>query len=97
VLEAVDKEVFIKGIAENNIEHPTDSHPPLDTRLKSLGFEQNSFADVIKSTVPDPAVELIQNYTKLEEELSELEHVRLIKTGAAQLPQETNAAEQNEK
>ena len=96
LLEVVDKETFINTIAEKHIEHPTDSHPSLDTRLKNLGFKQETFKDVVKSIEANPAIELIQDYAKLEEELSELEHVRLIKTGVAILPESISTGKQTE-
>ena len=94
LLDVVDKETFINAIAEKHIEHPTDSHPPLATRLKNLGFEQDTFKDVVKSSESNPAIELILDYGTLEEELSEIEHVRLIKIGAATLPNSDSTGKQ---
>lgn len=95
LLDVVDKETFINAISEKHIEHPTDSHPSLDTRLSNLGFKQTDFNDIVKSPVTNCSIELIQDYKQLEEELSEYEHVRLIRIGAAKLPDDAAASEQN--
>jgi Zn-dependent protease with chaperone function len=63
----------IQGIAEAHLSHPTDSHPPLSVRLQSLQVALNDVAtDALAVTPAEPAITLLPDAEKLEEELSEV-------------------------
>lgn len=77
-------ENFMKDvIGKTSTLHPTDTHPTLSLRLKNIGIELSElYYDTLKPPTVDIAIELIDNPTNIEEELSELEHYRLIQSGA---------------
>jgi hypothetical protein len=62
----------LKGIADRQTAHPTDSHPTLGTRLKSLGIPLHSIVGPSLEVAPDdPAVTLVSEHEQAEEQLSE--------------------------
>ncbi|MGD9107585.1 MAG: M48 family metallopeptidase [Gammaproteobacteria bacterium] len=74
-------------VTKSYTSHPIDSHPPLSTRLESMGIKANDFySEGIANTDSDKAIELIDNVDVIEKELSELEHHRLIRSGVVSVP-----------
>lgn len=62
----------LEGIADTHVAHPTDSHPPLAARLRSLGQEISALASAALSVVPtDTMLSLIPGVETIEEEVSE--------------------------
>jgi Zn-dependent protease with chaperone function len=59
------------GITDARLTHPTDSHPPLGVRLGALGvtLDEVSMASLTVSPA-DPAIELIPEFERKEEEIS---------------------------
>ncbi len=86
-LEVVEEKALIQNLKEATLQHPTDTHPSLDVRLKELGFNLNSFISSIRVKPMKPGIQLVARYEEIEKELSELEHALLIRTGRAKLPE----------
>lgn len=62
----------LQGLADTHLSHPTDSHPPLSVRLRSLQVEVNDVASEGLAVRPNqPAIMLISDPETLEAELSE--------------------------
>jgi Zn-dependent protease with chaperone function len=61
----------LTGITDSRLTHPTDSHPPLGVRLGSLRvtLDQVSVASLAVSPA-DPAIDLIPEFERREEEIS---------------------------
>lgn len=73
--------------------HPTDTHPPLSTRLKSLNFNLTELAvDTTTVSLKNPAIQLVEDVDRLERELSETVQALMVKSGEARLPAETASA-----
>ena len=61
----------LEEIADTNLSHPTDSHPPLAARLESLNVSLASVAGVSLEVQPEiPAHSLITDAESMEEEIS---------------------------
>lgn len=61
----------LKGLEETHLSHPTDSHPPLKIRLKSLGVSmKHVVTDALNVNPMSPAIKLLRNPERLEEEIS---------------------------
>lgn len=70
-------------IGKTSTPHPADSHPSLSVRLDAIGVGLSQlYANGVKLPISDTAIELIENPCNLEEALSEIEHVKLINSGA---------------
>jgi Zn-dependent protease with chaperone function len=87
IVSAVPKDVFKEDLGQSRTPHPTDSHPLLVTRMISLGAELQKYTDIALVPVEDAqkAIGLIDGYEKVECELSDLEHYKLMNTGAVKL------------
>jgi Zn-dependent protease with chaperone function len=71
VAAAQAKPDVFEGIAETHLTHPTDSHPPLSVRLKSLGSSIDEAGSDALNIKPSPsAIDLLPEAEKLEEEIS---------------------------
>lgn len=92
LLQSIDQKVFIGNLDNAVLPHPTDTHPPFNIRLEKLGYRPDSFTSTIKNEPKEPAIALIKDFVTLEKEISELEHVQLIKRGYATPPEENNGA-----
>lgn len=63
---------FLEGITATHLSHPTDSHPPLATRLHALGLTLAELqSDALSVQPADAALDLFDHVEALEEELSE--------------------------
>jgi len=66
-----DGKEALKGILETHTSHPTDSHPPLGTRLESLKVTLKKISPVALALNPEnPALNLMESPESKEEELS---------------------------
>ncbi len=81
-------EKIIEHISNKSISHPTDTHPTLNERLKSLGIESKEIKKESLFVPKDNALSLINNSKSLEEELTVLEHKYMIAVGQIKMPDE---------
>jgi Zn-dependent protease with chaperone function len=80
--ELIPSDFMKDDIGKSRTSHPTDSHPPLSERLNSIGIQLSEiYTDGIKPPIANTAIELIGDASKIEEELSEIEHYRLVQLG----------------
>lgn len=63
----------ISEIGEQNISHPTDSHPPTVMRIKELGLAIDEIDHALLLLQSDNSIDLINNHIQLEEELTILQ------------------------
>ena len=62
----------LEGLVDQEMMHPTDSHPTLSLRLESLGMDISSVEDIaLDINPPEVAIELFESYQEIEKELSE--------------------------
>ena len=63
----------MEAVAQETISHPTDSHPPTAIRIENLGFTLDDInpSDLLLSD--DSGIELIEDHTRVEEELTTLQ------------------------
>lgn len=74
----LDSNFVAKGLGDSHTEHPTDTHPSLNTRLSALGHNLDS--DMIKGatqSVSEPAILLFEGSDEIELSLTEIEHDKL--------------------
>jgi len=77
----------LQGLSEHRLPHPTDSHPPLGIRLESLSISMDDVTQDAIDTCPEPvAIDLIADFEPLEEDLTDVEHSLLVKSGQVSLP-----------
>jgi len=68
----------LKGLDERTLPHPTDSHPPLGTRLENLGVRLDEVqAAALQVGFTHSAIELIADHEAREERLSAAEQYLL--------------------
>lgn len=68
------------GLEERHTPHPLNSHPTLQIRLKALDCSAAELIERGAVALPDaPAVELIANYEKIEEELTAIKQKSMMK------------------
>ena len=77
----------LSDIAEENISHPTDSHPPTGVRIQNLGVAIESFDNSLLLTPEESSVHLIENYKELEEKLTAFQQHYYVALGV-QVPDE---------
>jgi Zn-dependent protease with chaperone function/uncharacterized tellurite resistance protein B-like protein len=73
---------------DKEIAHPTDSHPPVIERMKALGVSPDEITKDHLLPAASSAVELVDNFAVLEEELSMQEHQLMVALGVARPPEE---------
>lgn len=78
----------LEQILEAKIAHPTDTHPTFAERLDSLGIQRTELS--IDDMLPPEsgAIELIDGYQSLEENLTNFEHRLRVALGQVQVPQD---------
>jgi Zn-dependent protease with chaperone function/uncharacterized tellurite resistance protein B-like protein len=82
----VDRNELAKVIAEvakKSIPHPTDRHPPIGARMKSLDIDAASITDADMEIPENSAILLFRNAGTFEENLSVMEHKRMADLGFA--------------
>ena len=64
-------EQFLKTMENTNIPHPYDSHPPLEERMKNVGYEvkENEYGNIITSSVEQTWVSDIHTADEIEKRL----------------------------
>lgn len=76
----------LSGLGEEGPPHPTDTHPPLSQRMQALHITVAAVAPQALDISPEPpAVSIMQDVEVLEQELTDVEHVMLVKWGGAQV------------
>lgn len=69
----------LEEVDEQQVPHPTDSHPPLSARLEALGTTVTGVAELALRTEPDlPAITLFGEAGQLEEELTRTERQAML-------------------
>ena len=87
----VDKmtiEAIIDQVVESSIFHPTDTHPTIAERMKSLGVASSEIRREEVGVPDESAVGLIGDADSLDEDLTVLEHQLMVAIGRARLPDE---------
>lgn len=77
----------IQSTFESCVLHPTDTHPSVLMRLDELGVEVKCIKKDMLLVPSDPAIELVDNYLHVEEEITLLEHRVMVAYGMAQPPE----------
>lgn len=78
---------------EQQVPHPTDSHPPLSQRLAALGLRlEDVQADALQTAPAESAIHLFNHVNELECELSNLEHQLRVQSGQVTVPVTTAPA-----
>ena len=80
-VEHTDIRKVIAAVVKRSIPHPTDTHPAVGRRMKSLGVDPASIDDTALRIPEHSAIELFGNATALEENLSTMEHKRMVDFG----------------
>ena len=81
-------EKIIEYVSDKSISHPTDTHPTLNERLKSLGVDSKEIRKESLFVARESALDLINNSAPLEEKLTVLEHKYMIAIGQIKMPEE---------
>jgi len=89
----LEPEFFEQGLETTRTSHPTDSHPVLSSRIDSLGL---NLIQAIRGALRVPesdqrAIDVVDHYEKLELELSDLEHHKMVKLGMVKVGDSTPA------
>lgn len=82
-------EEIMKSTLEQSISHPTDSHPPVSKRLKELGIKSEDITKIMLFVPENAAIQLLDKYQEIEEEITLLEHKLMVAYGIAKPPEET--------
>ncbi|GEM_PF-543781 len=70
------------GLDDEQLAHPMDTHPPLKARLEALGLTLESVQQSALVVHPERrAIAVIDQYQRIEEELTEMERSRMETTG----------------
>jgi len=86
IIQDMKNNKALEHVSEEGPIHPTDSHPPLSLRLDKLNLTYEQVIEDASNTSPkDPSVDLFESAEELEEELTEIEHLIMLKRGEAQL------------
>lgn len=82
VATVVPEDIYKKDLGKRHTQHPTDTHPLLATRLESLGSKLDSVMvqSFKKIKDADRCISLIEGFEKIEQDLSELEHYKMVKS-----------------
>ncbi len=62
---------------DRKIPHPTDTHPPLELRLKQLGTGMSECLRLLDSDGGDSTLLLEGHFENVELELNDIEHTRV--------------------
>lgn len=94
IYESLPEDFMKSEICKINTTHPTDNHPPLSERLNTLGVTLDDiYARGLIDESHKKAIELIEETATLEEELSEIEHIKIIKSGKVNPPDNNNKSD----
>lgn len=80
-------------IGNVSIPHPTDSHPPISERLKQCDISTNDMS-IDQLNHHGNAKDHIENLESIEEDLTYLEHMKLVALGLIKQPEEKSAKDE---
>lgn len=80
-------------VLETRIAHPTDTHPPTSERLAALGVSPDDVNKQMLLVPTSPAIELLDEHSALEEELTVVEHKLMVAMGVATIPEKAQHEE----
>lgn len=73
----------------NSISHPTDSHPPIATRLEAMGINPTQITKLMVLPPEKAAIHLLDNCEDIEKEITLLEHKLMVAYGFVKPLEET--------
>lgn len=82
-------EQIMESTLKQSISHPTDSHPPVSTRLQALGINAEEITKDMLLIPEHAAIHLLDKSQEIEEEITLFEHKLMVAYGAANPPEET--------
>ena len=85
-VEHENLEDIMKSVLDQEISHPTDSHPTLAIRLANAGVRPEQIGKDALTVPEDSAVNMIKSHTAIEEDLTALEHKFLAAMGLVPPP-----------
>jgi len=86
IVGEIAKTNVLDAVGEEGPPHPTDSHPPLSQRLAALKVTMTDIAREALAVSPaTPAITLVENVEVLEQEVTDAQHVVLVRSGAARV------------
>lgn len=80
----------IESIAQQTISHPTDSHPPTASRITELGLNIDNIERDLLIIPENTCIELFENPTEIEEELTTLQQQYYVALGV-QVPEQNES------
>jgi Zn-dependent protease with chaperone function len=84
---AASTPAVLEGLGDRSVEHPTDSHPPLATRLAALGLTLADVGPAALDLRPDPAADaIVTGRDGYEEELTAWVASRIATSSAPRVP-----------
>lgn len=83
-----DIDEIIRDVLPSIVQHPTDSHPPLAERYANIEFDVEQITRERIISQGNSIAELIDDVSKLEEELTTLEHRYQVALGLVNIPEE---------
>lgn len=82
------KPELLDEVAATATAHPTDTHPPTGARIQALGLSVAELREeALNIDAEVSSANLLTNPTKIEEELTDVEHQILLELGVARLPE----------
>jgi Zn-dependent protease with chaperone function/uncharacterized tellurite resistance protein B-like protein len=82
-----------QGLGDSHTEHPTDSHPSLNSRLKALGFSLNDqMLSQITAKSEVSANSIIDGIDEIEQALTDIEHRKLSHAHGINIPKREDVA-----
>lgn len=89
-VEHEDLEDIMNAVLDQEIVHPTDSHPALSVRLANARVRPEQITREMLLVPEDSAVNLIRGHIGIEEDLTALEHKFLVAIGLVPPPSDEN-------
>ena len=81
---------FLESIWESVIPHPTDTHPPISARLRSLEVDRSRITKDLLLLPYDSAIDYIDDYEDVEAMLTQVEHRIMVDMGYVDVPVEVD-------
>ena len=86
----------LKDIGSVSTPHPTDSHPPISERLKQCEISTEEMS-IDQLNNHGNAKDYIDDLESIEEDLTYIEHMKLVALGLIKQPKETSSEEETQK